>query len=36
MKVHLKVQVKCVVYTVQCAVFSVLPANDDDLAVEIR
>ena len=33
-QVHLQVQVQCVVYTVQCVGCSVLPAKDEDLAVE--
>ena len=31
---YLQVQVMCVMYTAQCAGFSVLPAKDEDLAVE--
>ena len=34
MQVHLKVQVQCVVYTVQCLGCSLLAAKDEDLAVE--
>ena len=34
MHVHLHLQVQCVVYTAQCVGCSVLPAKDDDLAVE--
>ena len=32
--VHLQVQVQCVMYTVQCAGCSMLPAKDENLAVE--
>ena len=31
---HLQVKVQCVMYTVECAGCSVLPATDKDLAVE--
>ena len=34
LQVHFQVQVQCVVYTVQCVGCSVLPAKDEDLAVE--
>ena len=34
MPVHFQVQVQCVVYTVQCVGCSVLPAKDEELAVE--
>ena len=34
MQAHLYVQVQCVVYTVQFAVCSELPATDEDLEVE--
>ena len=34
MQMNFQVQVRCVVYTVQCVESSVLPAKDEDLAVE--
>ena len=34
MQVQFHMQVQCVVYTVQCAGCSGLPAKDEDLAVE--
>ena len=34
MKVHLHLQVQCIVYTVRCVGCSVLPAKDEDLEVE--
>ena len=33
-QVHLQVQVQCSVYTVKCALCSVLPVTGEDLAVE--
>ena len=36
MHVHFQVRVQCVVYTVQCVGCRVLPAKDEDLAVETR
>ena len=32
--VHLQGQVQCILYTVQCVGYSVLPAKDGNLAVE--
>mgnify|MGYP006165000649 FL=1 len=33
---QVQVQVKCVLYSVQCAVCSVLPVTGEDLALQIR